>query len=155
MRSVATLVAVTMAVASLSGNECITVGGQGPAEPKPEVFVSTAAVQVFDQLRRPLYGVTVSLSADDQNIPARQTDARGFVAFPKVLPGNYRLDVHFTGFASLQKEIRVSAADKRSANLLAVMLLVSGECTESRLCPVSVVRPLDIAPLCVISPNPH
>jgi hypothetical protein len=133
----------------------VTVGGQASAKQESPVLVASAAVQVFDQLRKPIQGASVKWSASRLQIPARETDSREYVAFSDVRPGKYRLEIRFAGFKSLEREIEISTADKRAGHLLAVMLLVPGGCLESRLCPMVGSEPLEIAPLCVISPNPY
>ncbi len=150
---VSTLVAGLISTASLSATDCVVVGGQGTVRQEPEVVLSSAAVQVFDQLRKPLPGVSVSLSVGDLKSPARQTDSRGYVAFPDVSPGKYWLDVRLKGFTSLQRNIRISTTEKRPAHLLTVMLVVGmSGCIDGRVCPLIGGNPLEIAPLCVISP---
>ena len=149
---VATLLAVVMSNAGLSAADCVRFGA---VRPEPEVVLLSAAVQVFDQSRKPLPGVIVALSGGDLKIPAHQANSKGYVTFRDVPPGKYRLDVRLQGFVSFERDIRISRTEKRAGRLLAVLLVVAGECAESRFCALVGGDLLDVAPLCTISPNAY
>jgi len=97
---VAALVAVVMSPTGLLAGDCVRLG---TVNPESEVVLLSAAVQVFDQQRKPIPGVTVAMTGGDLKVPARQTDSRGYVAFPEVLTGKYRVDIHLQGFDRLNE----------------------------------------------------